>query len=59
MLSDSLGKVLGLAKGSMTNVGGSIGDQVGAGIGSASDSLNKVLDALATGSGQEGEGGGK
>ncbi len=58
MISDSLGKILGIGKGSLSNLGGSIGDQAGAGIGSLADGLNPILDALATGS-RQGDGGGK
>ncbi|GAA4823067.1 hypothetical protein [Tomitella cavernea] len=58
MISDSLGNLLGIAKGSLTNLGGSIGDQAGNGIGSIADNLNPILDGIATGS-RQGEGGGK
>lgn len=59
MLSDSLGKVLGVTQGSMENTGGSISEFLGNGIGSLSENLTPLLDALATGSRVSGEGGGK
>ena len=58
MLSDSLGQLLGIGRGSVENVGGSIGTFLGNGIGSLSDNLTPVLDALATGS-RQGDAGGK
>jgi len=59
MLSDSLGKVLGVTQGSVENVGGSIGDFLGNGIGSLADNLTPILDGLATGSRVSEEAGGK
>lgn len=58
MLSDSLGKFIGIGQGSVENVGGSIGTFLGNGIGSLSDNLTPILDALATGS-RQGDAGGK
>lgn len=58
MISESLGKILGIGKGSLSDLGGSIGEQAGSGIGSIADNLNPLLDALATGS-RQGEQGGK
>lgn len=57
MLSDSLGQVLGVTKGSMENVGGSISGFLGNGIGSLSENLTPILDALASGSRVPEEGG--
>lgn len=53
MLSDSLGQVLGVFQGSMTGIGGSIGDVLGDGIGNISDILTPLLDGIATASGAE------
>ncbi len=49
-MSDSLGMILGLGKGSVESIGGSIGTVLGKGIGSLSEALTPLLDGLATAS---------
>lgn len=48
-----------MTQGSVENVGGSIGDFLGNGIGSLADNLTPILDGLATGSRVSEEAGGK
>lgn len=52
MLSDSVGGVLGVAQGSIMNIGGSVGDIITIGLGSLADAVGPVLDGLTTASRQ-------